>query len=947
MRTRHLVPLSILVLGAPLLAWQAAPPAGRGQAAAPPAISAPNRWLRAVDAWTAGQYPAALADLAALLQSPAAAEYRDRIALLTGELYVTVDVTDDGRNPAISPNGDFVAYETGPASAGVTRIVRVGATATPVAELKGGGAAFDRAGARVVYLRHPDTPEWTAAIRALEGADTQQDRQTAQAAVNFLLGKSDLVVRTLATGAETVVPRPGVLASSPQFSHDGAGVIFIGSEETDLQRSDVYLAPIGGGAIVRLTDQPGHKADVLVAPSGAHVVYTVTGTAPFRQPGAGGGRGGGRGAAGGAAGGDAAGRGAAGGGTAGGGGAAAGAGGQAGGRAGGGGAGRGGGGPNPCGGGGGRGGGGGGTASFGVVDLRARTTRLVTGQGVAMSGDGATLAWQSRDGDVCRLQIAPAASDAPATVASARRLESVALSPDGSRVAYQAMTGVGSSTDWEIFVADRQGAAVRVTRDIQHDLLPRFASNGTLVGMMGEARHRRSHLYDLATGERRRLFANNTIRTISPEYAWELSADGSHLVVQADRDGDTVSTERGIYVVDLTQKVSDADLRARVSRQLADENGLRQRMTRAFAPVEALARRTVAKITPARTYAHEKALGDFDSKHITRPGNAKAIAYLEQMYASFGYTPEVQWFEARQGGGAGGGQQQPIRTANVLATLRGTQNPELIYVVSSHFDSVAGGPGADDDTSGTAALLETARALADTPLPATIVFASFTGEEAGLLGSREFVRQAAQRNWNVVGALNNDMIGWAGEGPRLDNTIRYSNPGIKDVQHGAAFLFTDLITYDAKYYRSTDAQAFYDAWGDIVGGIGSYPVLANPNYHQPSDLIETMSFQQIAETAKVTAATLVYLASSPSRLKDLKATRVPMGTTVNWTASPETGIRSYIVAYGPPADPMRTRVTVTTPRATLPSLPAGTHVAVKAVNARGLEGWDWARVVVR
>jgi hypothetical protein len=71
-----------------------------------------------------------------------------------------------------------------------------------------------------------------------------------------------------------------------------------------------------------------------------------------------------------------------------------------------------------------------------------------------------------------------------------------------------------------------------------------------------------------------------------------------------------------------------------------------------------------------------------------------------------------------------------------VATLKGTVNPELIYVVSSHFDSVAVGPGADDDTSGTAALLEAARMLAGTPMPATIVFASFTGEEADCSASR-------------------------------------------------------------------------------------------------------------------------------------------------------------------------------------------------------------------
>src|ERR1044071_9257211 len=187
------------------------------------------------------------------------------------------------------------------------------------------------------------------------------------------------------------------------------------------------------------------------------------------------------------------------------------------------------------------------------------------------------------------------------------------------------------------------------------------------------------------------------------------------------------------------------------------------------------------------------------------------------------------------------------------------------------------------------------RGLAKHPLPATVVFVSFTGEEAGLLGSREFVRQAGVNKWKIVGALNNDMIGWAND-QRLDNTIRYSNPGIRDIQHAAAMQFSNLITYDAKYYKSTDAAAFYDGWGDIVGGIGSYPVLSNPNYHQTTDLIETINFQQVAETAKVTAATLVYLASSPSRLKDLKAVKSGAGVDVTWTQSPEAGVRSYIVA---------------------------------------------------
>lgn len=854
-----------------------------------------------MDSWNDGRYPDALADLSALMKSAAAPEYLDRVALLTGERFITTELTTDGRSPHLSANGQWATYESGPPARTVTHLVRLGATgAGSTATMAGVGAMFDATSARLVYLRAAETPEWSAAVDALEAADTTQERQSAQALVNFLLGRGDLVMRELASGQERVVSTGGLLKSTPVFAADGRSVLFIGADEKDLGRSDIYLAG-ESGAPARLTSEPGYKTGLLVDPTGAALVYSVTGTASFRQPTPGGGRGG-RGAGGGGGGGA--------GGTP-----------PA---------------PNPCGSGGGGRGGGGGTPTFGVVDLKSKTTRLVTGSAVAMSGDGGTIAWLSRNSDTCALDVSPTLTDNVTVVRSGRdRLDAPALSLDGKRLAYQLMT----RTDWEIYVSDGAGAPRRVTRDIQHDLLPRFLNKDTLLGMIGEARHRRSYLYDVATGARTRIFANNTVRTISPEYVWIPSADGTRLLIQAERDGDTVSAERGVYLVDLTRTVTVADVVSRLDRQLAAETDLRARMTKAFQPIADLTRRVVARISPARAYEFEKAQFDFDSKHVSQPGNAKAIDYLNRTYASFGYTPELQWFQPQQA--------QGNRTANIVSTLRGTENPELIYVVSSHFDSVAVGPGADDDTSGTCALLETARVLAGTPLPATIVFASFTGEEAGLLGSREFVRLAAERKWHIVGALNNDMIGWAGESGRMDNTIRYSNAGIRDIQHGAAFLFTNLILYDAKYYKSTDAQAFFDGWGDIVGGIGSYPVLGNPNYHQPTDLIETINFQQVAETAKVTAATLIYLASSPSRLKDLKAAKRASGVEIAWTPSPETGIKTYIVAYGPANDPLRTRLTVTTARATLPALAPGTQIAVKGVNSRGLEGWDWARTVVQ
>jgi hypothetical protein len=209
------------------------------------------------------------------------------------------------------------------------------------------------------------------------------------------------------------------------------------------------------------------------------------------------------------------------------------------------------------------------------------------------------------------------------------------------------------------------------------------------------------------------------------------------------------------------------------------------------------------------------------------------------------------------------------------------------------------------------------------------------------------VRRAVADRLQVVGALNNDMIGWANDF-RLDNTIRYSNPGIRDIQHAAAMQFSNLITYDALYYKGTDAAAYYEAYGDIVGGIGSYPVLGNPHYHQPHDVLETMNHQLITEVAKTTAATLMLLASSPSRLKDLKVDRVARGTAaISWSPSPEKAVTGYIVAYGPASKPEAQQIRVTKPSATLTGVQPGTVVAVKAVNARGLEGWDWAKVAVK
>jgi hypothetical protein len=833
-------------------------------------------------AWDRGDYVTALAAYRALLKAPGGERWLEQVALQTGELFQTREITADGANPRFSPDGRFVAYDAGSGPARLTRIVEPAAGMRTVAEVRGHSLAFLPQGDRVVYLKLQPSEDIARAQADLESAGQTPARFAAQQRLTWLQYKHvDLVTRTLATGQERVCPTDGFLKSAVVPGADGRVIYMTGAREDDPSRSDIYSVAADCDHPVAVTKEPGYRTGAIADAKGAYLLYGIAAANPFARP------------------------------------ASAGLAGAA-----------------PPGGG--RGAGGfGASGSFGVLDLKTGSATVVTGTSPMLSADGSTLIYVTRSGEEASIMAGAPGVKATAVKTTRERLGAVAVSPDGSRVAFQAMP----NDDWEISVVNRDGSnEMRVTREIQHDVAPRFVTNTLLLAATGEPRHLRSSLYDLQAPRQTRLFHNNTVRTIAPEYAWVPSADGRQILVTAERDGDTVSPERGIYLVSLDSRVTVPDVVARLDASLAAEKALRAKGERMFRPMLAAVKRALGDVSTARIYGYEKALFDFDSKHITKPGNRLAGEYLYRTYQSFGYEPEYQWFEPR---GALGG-----KTANVIATLKGTENPSLVYVVSSHYDSNASGPGADDDSSATAALLEAARVLAKRPMPATIIFASFTGEESGLLGSREFIRLAGEKGVRIVGALNNDMIGWAND-HRLDNTIRYANDGIRDVQHAASFL-TRLITYDARYYKATDAAAYVEAYGNIVGGIGSYPVLGNPHYHQPTDLLETVNHDLVAETSKVTVASIMLMASSPSPVRDLKAVSQPGGpAAVTWTASLEERITGYLVAWGPPDAPMKQTVRVLRPEASLPGAAPGMVVSVKAVNARRLEGWDWARAEVK
>lgn len=132
----------------------------------------------------------------------------------------------------------------------------------------------------------------------------------------------------------------------------------------------------------------------------------------------------------------------------------------------------------------------------------------------------------------------------------------------------------------------------------------------------------------------------------------------------------------------------------------------------------------------------------------------------------------------------------PVLLGNVVATLKGTDpNDKRIFIISGHLDNrnsdvmnrTNDAPGANDDGSGTAAVLECARIMSHHTFPATIIFVAVSGEEQGLLGATFMANKAKKENWDIRAVLNNDMIGGnnSNETNIINNTeVRVFSEGI-------------------------------------------------------------------------------------------------------------------------------------------------------------------------
>ena len=141
---------------------------------------------------------------------------------------------------------------------------------------------------------------------------------------------------------------------------------------------------------------------------------------------------------------------------------------------------------------------------------------------------------------------------------------------------------------------------------------------------------------------------------------------------------------------------------------------------------------------------------------------------------------------------------RPINLGNVVATLKGTDpNDHRIFIMSGHMDnmrtsvmdSVGDAPGANDDGSGTVAVMECARVMSKHKYPATIIIVTVAGEEQGLLGAYFMAKKAKKENWAIEAVLNNDIMGSnnSNETNIIDNTkVRVFSEGLSVTDTGKA-----------------------------------------------------------------------------------------------------------------------------------------------------------------
>jgi hypothetical protein len=202
---------------------------------------------------------------------------------------------------------------------------------------------------------------------------------------------------------------------------------------------------------------------------------------------------------------------------------------------------------------------------------------------------------------------------------------------------------------------------------------------------------------------------------------------------------------------------------------------------------------------------------------------------------------------------------------NVEATINGIdESSDEIYIICAHYDTVSPSPGADDDGSGTVAVLMAAFIMSQYhyQFNHTIKFVTFSGEEQGLLGSSIYAANATDEGWNIIGVLNADMISYAETTSDGNNLIVFQNDASQwlydytldiSIEYGD---YIDLTLYNGGFTWGSDHYYFWDEGYDALF---YYEYRTTSYYHTSGDTIDHINATYAVKNVRLILATLADL----------------------------------------------------------------------------------------
>lgn len=291
------------------------------------------------------------------------------------------------------------------------------------------------------------------------------------------------------------------------------------------------------------------------------------------------------------------------------------------------------------------------------------------------------------------------------------------------------------------------------------------------------------------------------------------------------------------------------------------------------------------------------------------------------------------------------------KLVNVVATLPGTQieSKDRMYVVSGHYDSCvcsqgmtdaeSDAPGASDDASGTAAVMEMARVMSKYQFDATIVFMTVPGEEQGLLGAAHWAEEAKKKNLNIAAMFTNDIIGntLGGNGVKDNARVRLFSEGVPTTETEAEararqsvggendgpsrqlaryikevgerympnFEVTLIYRRD-RYGRGGDHNAFLQRGFPAVrftepneDFTRQHQKVREENGIKYGDVFEMSDPAYVAQVARINAIAMASMALAPAPPSDVrfKTGRQEYDTTVAWQPNKEPDIAGYRIVW--------------------------------------------------